>query len=475
MADIVPKQLAPADIEMVEEIKLDEPPSYSREDETRIVRKIDARLMPTTALIYLLCYIDRGNIGNAKILNAEEGDAMPQTNHMTNYQFTIALMVFIVAYCVFEAPSNLALKILTPNRWLGFLVVSFGAICCGIAGTTNFAGVVGLRFLLGACEAGIFPGMVFFMSFWYKPEERATRIAVFLCSATLAGAFGGAIAYGVGHMNRAGGLVAWRWLFIIEGLPSVITGILVFFFMPNYPENAGWLTEAEKSIQRQRLSAGNSSHGEAKVNWADAKATLKDVKLWVHYSTYFAAGSGATSLSLFSPVIVAGLGYHGLRAQLFTVPPYAVAYVVTLVVALWSDNRRMRGLFACAAFTTASISFLILAAIPGTHYAVRYFFLIVATSGCFSALPPLCAWVGDNVRSTTAGSLATALNIASSGPGQIIGVWIYRAQDKPLYQLGHGVNAGFQLIGACVTLGLYLHYKKLNRRLAGTNVTRWIA
>ncbi|KIW88700.1 uncharacterized protein Z519_10746 [Cladophialophora bantiana CBS 173.52] len=417
------------------------------------------------------------------------GDAMPQTNHMTNYQFTIALMVFIVAYCIFEAPSNLALKVFTPNRhvkltpwmklWLGFLVFSFGAICCGIAGTTNFAGVTALRFFLGAAEAGIFPGMIFFMSFWYKPEERATRIAIFLCSATLAGAFGGqclrAIAYGVRHMNRTAGLVAWCWLFIIEGLPSVLVGILVFFFMPNYPENASWLTQTEKAIQRQRLASENSSHGEAKINWKDAKATLKDVKLWVHYSTYLAAGSGATSLSLFSPVIVAGLGYHDLRAQLFTVPPYAIAYVVTLVVALWSDNRQMRGHFACAGFSVAAISFLILAAIPGTHYGVCYFFLILATSGCFSALPPLCTWVGDNARSTTGGSLATALNVASSGPGQIIGIWIYRAQDAPLHKLGHGVNAASQLIGASVTLGLYFHYKKLNRKLTGTNATRWIA
>lgn len=104
----------------------------------------------------------------------------------------------------------------------------------------------------------------------------------------------------------------------------------------------------------------NHAHSEARINWKDAKATLTDVRLWVHYSTYLAAGSGATSLSLFSPVIVAGLGYHGLRAQLFTVPPYAVAYVVTLAVALWSDHRGMRGLFACAAFSTAAISFIIL-------------------------------------------------------------------------------------------------------------------
>lgn len=106
------------------------------------------------------------------------------------------------------------------TRWLAFLVVGFGAFCAGIGGTTNKAGVTALRFFLGACEAGIFPGMIYYFSFWYRQGERATRIAAFMCSATLSGAFGGCIAYGVGHMNGAGGLEGWRWLFILEGIPS---------------------------------------------------------------------------------------------------------------------------------------------------------------------------------------------------------------------------------------------------------------
>lgn len=129
-------------------------------------------------------------------------------------------MLFLVAYCIFEVPSNLALKTFSPRRWLAFLVIAFGAFCTGIGGTTNAAGVTALRFCLGAAEAGVFPGMIYYFSFWYKPEERASRIAAFLASATLSGAFGGCIAYGVGHMNGAGGLAAWRWLFILEGIPS---------------------------------------------------------------------------------------------------------------------------------------------------------------------------------------------------------------------------------------------------------------
>ncbi|KAH6679971.1 major facilitator superfamily domain-containing protein [Plectosphaerella plurivora] len=449
-------------------------PEIDQEIEKRILRKTDMRLMPYTALIYLLCYLDRSNIGNAKILNSSTGDNMMDSTGMTNYQFTIALMLFLVAYSLFEAPSNLAMKVLNPSRWLGILIVCFGAICTGIAGANSFATVAVLRFFLGAFEAGVFPGMIFFMSFWYKPEERATRIAVFLCSATMAGAFGGAIAFGVGHMNGAGGLEGWRWLFIVEGVPSVILGVIVFFCMPNYPENASWLTEEEKRVQVQRLGL-NCSQGNAKLNWNDAKETLLTFRLWVHYFTYLCLGVGVSSLSLFAPTIVQGLGYRDLQAQLFTVPPYAVAYVVTLGAGILSDKKKMRGLIAGTCFSVGAIAFIIQATLPGEQFAVRYGFLCIATAGVFAGLPALCAWVSDNVRNTTAGSLASGLNIAFTGPGQIIGVWIYRAQDKPFYKLGHALNAGFLIVGALLSFGLCWHYSRMNKKLVGTNATRWIA
>ncbi|KAM0330826.1 hypothetical protein ACHAQA_003781 [Verticillium albo-atrum] len=467
------------DVEMHEdpnkqEVSSIEMPQIDKDIERRIVRKIDMRLMPLTALIYLLCYLDRANIGNARILNSSTNDTMMDSTGMTPYEFTIALMVFLVAYSIFEAPSNLALKVFSPNRWLGVLIIGFGSFCVGLAGTHSFAQVATLRFFLGAFEAGVFPGMIFFLSFWYKPEERATRIAVFLCSATLAGAFGGAIAYGVGHMNGAGGLEGWRWLFIVEGVPSIILGFIVFFFMPNYPENASWLTAEEKEVQIARLGA-NCSQGDAKLNWQDAKGTLKEVRLWVHYFTYLCLGVGVSSLSLFAPTIVQGLGYRDLQAQLFTVPPYAVAYVVTMAMGILSDRKQMRGLIAGTMFTIGAVSFIIQGTLPGENFAIRYTFLCLSTAGVFAGLPSLCAWVSDNVRNTTAGSLASGLNIAFTGPGQIIGVWIYRAQDKPFYRLGHGINAGFLVVGASLSFGLWWHYTRMNKKLVGTNATRWIS
>ncbi|KAL2815280.1 major facilitator superfamily domain-containing protein [Aspergillus cavernicola] len=444
------------------------------EAEKRLVRKIDKRLLLPTAIIYLLCYLDRSNIGNARIMNSTTEDTLMDTNNISNHQYTIAMMVFLVAYSLFEAPSNLALKQFYPHRWLGFLVVAFGALCTGIGFTHNFAEIAALRFFLGAAEAGVFPGMIFYFTFWYKAEERAIRIAIFLCSATLSGAFGGAIAYGVGQLNGNHGLEGWRWLFIIEGIPSIAVGILVFFFLPSYPEKAGWLTAEEKELQVRRLGASRSS-GEDTINWPDAKDTLCSPRLYMHYLTYLTVGTGVASLAYFSPTIIEGLGYSDLQAQLFTVPPYGIAYPITLALAWLSDRFKTRGIIATCSSAAAAMAFIVQASLPADAYIARYIFLIIATCGVFGGLPSLNAWVGDNVRTTTASSLTIGLNIAFSGPGQIIGVWIYRAQDAPAYRLGHGINAGMSAISASLALGLTIYYRRLNRKIRGTGETPWVA
>jgi len=125
------------------------------------------------------------------------------------------------------------------------------------------------------------------MTFWYRTEERSLRVAFILASATLAGAFGGALAFAIGHMNQTGGLSAWRWLFIIEGIPSCVSSVLVFFFLPDYPETAEWLSPEEKALAADRLQTeGSHGHGNS-LTWAQAKETLTDWRLYAHYAIYF--------------------------------------------------------------------------------------------------------------------------------------------------------------------------------------------
>ncbi|KAJ7271175.1 MFS transporter [Mycena rebaudengoi] len=446
------------------------PDSYSISDSDRrtaekaLVRKQDLRIVPLSAAIYLLCYLDRSNIGNAKILNADTHNDLLTETKMTNFQYTIALMVFLIAYALFEVPSNYFLKKLSPSRWIAFLMLSWGALTMGIGGTTSYGEVTGLRFLLGVFEAGLFPGLVYYLTFWYRKEERSMRFAFILASATLAGAFGGAIAYAVGHMNGAGGLAAWRWLFILEGAPSCLSSVLVLFLLPDYPETASWLTESEKALAEERLRVDGSKGSSKPMAWADVKETLTDWRLYAHYALYFGVSPPFSSLSLFTPSITSGLGFVSLRAQLMTVPPYAVAYVFTIFISWSADHFNARGLHTSIAAFIGAIGFMTSALLPPHAYMPRYGCLIVGAAGSFASIPPLLGWISSNVHSTSAAGLAIALNVSFGAPGQIVGVWIYKADEKPFgYPTGHWTNAALLFFVTIASLLLRAYYVRLNR------------
>ncbi|KAI0525398.1 putative MFS transporter [Xylaria bambusicola] len=437
-------------------------------DAERALRwKQDTRIIPLSAGIYFLCYLDRSNIGNAKILNASTHDDLMTEANISNSQFTIALFVFLVAYGVFEVPSNILLKKLRPSRWIAFLMFSWGVLTIGLGGIHNYASLTVVRFLLGVFEAGLFPGLVYYLTFWYKTNERSIRVAFILASATLAGAFGGAIAFGIGHINKAGGLSAWRWLFIIEGIPSVLSAFLVFFFLPDFPEDAKWLSIQERDLAVHRLRLEGSKGTHKAMTWTDAKQTLTDWRLWGHYVIYFGISVPFSSLSLFTPSITAGLGYGDLRAQLMTVPPYAVAYVVQILTSWSADHFNERGLHSAAMATIGAIGFLISAALPPDAYLSRYGGLIIAASGAFACIPPLLGWLSSNIFSTASVGMAIALNIGLGGaPGQIVGVFIYKSDEaKKGYPTGHWTNAALLFLVAVGGILLRIYYAWRNKKI----------
>ncbi|KAL6231184.1 hypothetical protein BDW75DRAFT_50513 [Aspergillus navahoensis] len=437
-----------------------------RAREKALIWKQDLHIVPLSAAIYLLCYLDRSNIGNAKIMNSETGNDLLTETSMSSYEYTIALMVFLIAYALFEVPSNYFLKKLKPSKWIAFLMLSWGAVTMGIGGVHNYSQVTGLRFLLGVMEAGLFPGLVYFLTFWYRTSERSIRVALILASATLAGAFGGAIAYGVGHMNQAQGLSAWRWLFIIEGAPSLASAFLVWFILPDYPESASWLSEEEKALAAQRLAVEGSKGSAKAMTWQDAKGILLDWRLYAHYLVYFGISAPFSSLSLFTPAITSGLGYTSLKAQLMTVPPWGVAYVVTTAVAWSADYFNSRGLHSAVLAFVGAMGFLASAVLPADAYLHRYGCLIVATSGSFACIPPLLGWLSSNIRSTAGTGLAIALNVSFGAPGQIVGVWIYKSNEAARgYPTGHWTNAALLLLVTVGCLALRVYYGWRNKRL----------
>ncbi|KAK0750191.1 major facilitator superfamily domain-containing protein [Schizothecium vesticola] len=438
---------------------------YTPAEERALIWKQDLTIIPLSAYIYFLCFFDRSNIGNAKVLNSSTKNDMQTEIHATAYQFNIALMIFLVGYAIFEVPSNILLKKLRPSRWLAFLMFSWGAITIGLGGVTSFAATTGVRFLLGVFEAGLFPGLVYYLTFWYKTDERSVRVAFILASATLAGAFGGAIAYAIGHMNGARGLSAWRWLFIIEGVPSCLSALLVWFFLPDYPEEH--LKGRYREIALARLRVEGSKSHDRSMTKQDAINTLKDWRLYGHYAIYFGVGVPFSSLSLFAPSITAGLGFTDLRAQLMTVPPYAVAYVTQILVSWSADHFNARGLHTAVFALVGAIGFMASALLPADAYTPRYGCFIVAAAGAFACIPPMLGWLTSNVYSTAAVGLAVAINVSfGAGIGQMPGVWIYKADEAKIgYPTGHWVNAGMLLFVSVGATGLRLYYGWRNKKL----------
>jgi hypothetical protein len=338
--------------------------------------------------------------------------------------------------------------------------------------------------VLGVFVAGLFPGLVYYLTFWYRSDERSVRVAFILASATLAGAFGGAIAYGVGRgMNGVGGLSAWRWLFVVEGAPSCLSAGLVWWLLPDYPEEV--LEGREREVAVARLRVEGSKRADRSMTWEDARGTLVDWRLYGHYLIYFCLAVPFSSLSFFSPSIVAGLQYVDLQAQLMTVPPYAVAYgklpgpqsvlgsvanfplVMQIAVSYSADRFNARGLHAAALAVIGAIGFMASALLPPDADHGRYGCLIVAATGSFSCIAPLLGWLTCNVHSTASVGLAIAINVSvGAGIGQIPGVWTYKDEERDRgFPTGHWVNAAMLFVVAVGSVGLRLLYGYRNRKL----------
>ncbi|KAK3710789.1 hypothetical protein LTR37_010013, partial [Vermiconidia calcicola] len=349
-----------------------------KERSKRLRRKVDLRFLPLCAFIYLLNYLDRGNIGAARIMNSETGDDILTVTNMTTKGYAVAISMFSVAYAVFEIPSNLIMKrYVRPSLWLSILLAGWGAITIGFTGVQTYPQVVVLRFLIGVFEAGFYPGIIYFITMWFPVEERSLRIALVGSSASAAGAFNGAIAYAVGQFNGAGGLEGFRWLFLIEGIVTVACVPLVLWFVPDYPARAKWLSEDDKQYISDRIQVRGGGYTKAHASKKEIMTTVFHPRMVAHYFAYLCDMIPLGSMTFFAPTIVNGLGYDSLQANLMTVPPWIFGYCICLLLAYSADKNNARGFHVAASSTVGFIGWLVQAVLPADAYGARYAMLFL--------------------------------------------------------------------------------------------------
>lgn len=318
-----------------------------------------------------MCNAERSP-GNAKI------DGLIDDLNMNSGQYQAALSLFFVSYAGFEPLTNILLKRMRPSIFIPLIMVLWGIVMTTMGLVHDFSGLAAARFFLGMAEAGLFPGVQYYLSCWYRRSEFGIRSAVFFSAAALAGSFGGLLAAAIAQMDGIGGKRGWAWIFILEGLATVLIGIVSYWLVHDFPDEAKFLSEDDRKRVIRRLKLDN----QASANHETFKMTyfwesVKDWKTYAFAAVYMGTDGPLYAFALFVPTIIKSLdsGYTSTEANLLSVPPYAAAAILTIIIGFVADKTGKRGL--CNIFTSLlaiiGFSMLLGSNTPGVKYAGVYF------------------------------------------------------------------------------------------------------
>ncbi|KAL2754476.1 hypothetical protein ACRALDRAFT_1019523, partial [Sodiomyces alcalophilus JCM 7366] len=414
-------------------------------------RKFDTRLVLFMALLYMLNFLDRSNIGNARVAGMEED---LQTDPPREGWYEWALTAFYITYILFEWMAILW-NLVPAHIYVSLVVLSWGVIASLQAVAVSYPMLIALRALLGIGEAA-FTGVPFYLSFFYKRHELAFRTALFVSAAPLASTFAASLAWLIVKLARAGPIAPWRLLFLVEGFPSVLVALVAWRVVPDSPQTARYLTPRERKVARLRLrrekthdrhfspSSASSSPSlsspkpvvaQRSLETREILQILRDPLAWLTAAMLFLTNMAYASLPVFLPTILSEMGHSRLAAQALAAPPYLVAFASVLATAAFSDRRRSRAypvaLHALA--SAAGYALLALAEPLRLPPALRYAAVYPAAAGFFSVVALVIAWSVNNQPSDTRRGAGFALLQLVGQCGPLIGTRLYPDRDAPFY------------------------------------------
>ncbi|TWU70536.1 hypothetical protein ED733_000578 [Metarhizium rileyi] len=427
--------------------------------EGRLRLKIDLFIVPTVSLLYLFCFIDRANLGNAKIAGLDRDLGMH------GYDYNLIITVFYISYILFEIPGTLCCKWMGPGWFLPLSVLLFGiaSVCTAFVHTVPQA--MGVRFLLGIFEASLLPGIAYYLSRWYRRAELALRLSLYIVMAPLAGAFGGLLASAILTLDHFGGLRSWRMIFAIEGIITIGLGLISFATLTNSPLSARWLSQEEKALAVARIESERM--GTEILDRVGKAKLIRGIACPVTLATSFVFllnNVTVQSLAFFAPTIVQTI-YKGetvVHQQLYTVPPYVVGAFFTVLLPLisWRIDRRL--IFFVMSAPLVMIGYCMFL---GTEVATaRYAATFLITSSAFIFGPFSNAHVSANVVSDTARSAAIGMNVMCGNTGGLIAAWAFLPWDAPNYHIGNGLNLATASMTLVVSVLMWAWMNRDNRK-----------
>ena len=400
-----------------------------------LLTKIAWRLIPFMCFLYLLAYLDRVNVGFAAL-------QMTKDLHFSDTVYGLGAGIFFIGYFLFEVPSNLILQRAGARTWIARIMITWGIVAAAMVFVRGPWTFYVLRFLLGLAEAGFFPGMVLYLSFWFPPAYRARTTALFFTSTALAGVFGGPISGMLLTLDGHAGLKGWQWLFLLEGIPSVIAGFAVYVFLTDRPANARWLTESERTqleaeLERTKIQSQpqpdrpkEKDHSYAPLTKASPASNLTivqpasaaspivharfttallDFRLWLLSSIYFTLMIGLYGVNYWMPKILKSVTHFSDRRVSFTAAiPYAAATIAMVIIGRRSDRTRERRWHVALSCVAAAVGFSLA---PFCHSALTVVLAFsLAAIGVWSSVGPFWALPGAFLGGAAAAGGIAAIN-----------------------------------------------------------------
>ena len=346
--------------------------------EKRTLRKITWRIVPFIMILYLIAYIDRVNIGFAAITMKED------------LGFTASILgfgagIFFLGYFLFEVPSNIILHKVGARIWIARVMVTWGIIAGGMAFVESSTSFYVMRFLLGVAEAGFFPGIILYLSYWFPARNRAGVIALFMAAAPIATAIGSPISAALLEMHGIMGLAGWQWMFLIEAVPAVILGVVVFFYMTDRPEKAAWLKPDEREWLVKTMQAEDANKGGQQQH--SILRGLANPRVLALALIYFGTSAGLYTLGIWAPQIIKELGVSSMTVGLLNAIPPIISVVAMILWSRHSDKTNERIWHVALACLTAAVG-LAIAASTGSMFGLIAALTIVNV-GISCSKPPL--------------------------------------------------------------------------------------
>lgn len=347
-------------------------------------RKVAWRLIPLLFVCYILAYLDRVNVGFAKL-------SMQVEPWFSDAVFATGSGIFFIGYFIFEVPGNIILHKVGARLWIARIMIGWGIVSALLAMSSSATSFYTLRFLLGIAEAGFFPGIILYLTYWFPREHRARMVALFMTAITLAGVFGSPFSGWLLEVSNGwGGLKAWQWLFVVEGLPSVFIGACVPFLLTDHPEKAAWLTAQEKQLLKDRIEAEErtkAAQGHQNHKILDA---FKSPQVWLFCLIYFGIVVGLYGASFWLPQIVENtFTKNKWHVGLYAAIPWSCAAIGMVLVSRHSDRTGERRWHIGLSALVAGIAFAV-SGLQGLPPVLVMVALAVAITGVMSAVA--CFW-----------------------------------------------------------------------------------